>query len=817
MTSDNAFTGSFPFQFFSAPSLKILAMVTNCFDGTLSSDICKVKSAEILALDGLSLGNKCTTNKVNSFFSAKFSGSLPRCLFEMPNLQSLHLSGNGLTGEVYNIPNDSKFISLVLSHNQLSGTIPTSIQTQPFEVLDLSNNQIKGSCADFKVSNSRKQLSLSLNRLSGEIPFAFTTVPQIDVLQGNLFQCLEHIPTNDPKVKGVETNVVCGSGDMNTALYVTSSIWVVISICVYELFRRSKLVNLDDKNPQFVLLKSFRKIKNSASVIETKYFSKLLGKLCRFGKWMSLCTCLIYIPLYPLLKSSPLGEFDGSTHSYQYAWVISAAYLGGVYPSIIIFLFWCFLMALFLFFFASIEQWRIQERTRGMLSNTAYMSTPAIGANVSVPIVIVKLIAIVLTNVIVCSLIYVFYLYLDKQNMTLTELFFLQVAVACLKLLWNGVIIGVVSRFFYENELKWSLHVMSVMLILNNTILFFSVIFYYSPVCFMYLFTNPPTVTASYVIYTCSHWNPYHDTLATSYTVLCGGYQSVLTTSSFVPPYYYGHQCTSAAITKFLPILLYSSIISLLFSVMIQIKVILDADKPANSKIALPLFFKKYVPPLVWISYGMATQDRFKTNSVSDETADDDKADTSELVGVGDDTEKENDFKLFCSDLVYAKFIENIILMFTWGILFPYLTILVTFSMYIDKLNWRTTVSCYLDYMTKAKKKSIALEQLRLSSKDISHVAFLNVWKPAALISTILFGVLLFDIAGDDPSQKGKYSYVFLICCLVYIILLHIARIFCKKYIRNMVLLTNIRDSVFAITQLRMFSPDIAEPATDVL
>ena len=140
---------------------------------------------------------------------------------------------------------------------------------------------------------------------------------------------------------------------------------------------------------------------------------------------------------------------------------------------------------------------------------------------------------------------------------------------------------------------------MSVILILNNTILFFVVIFYYSPVCFLYLFQNPPAVFTSYVIYTCSDWNPNVDSLASSYSVLCGGYGPVLTTNSFVPPYFYGHQCTSAAITQFLPILLYSSIISLVVSVLIQAKVILDVDKASESKFTLPLYVKKYVPALV--------------------------------------------------------------------------------------------------------------------------------------------------------------------------------------------------------------------------
>ena len=108
----------------------------------------------------------------------------------------------------------------------------------------------------------------------------------------------------------------------------------------------------------------------------------------------------------------------------------------------------------------------------------------------------------------------------------------------------------------------------------------------------------------------------------------------------------------------------------------------------------------------------MPTHDKRKADALKDVKTNNVEVESENIELVLDDDESDV-FKLFCSDYVYAKFIENIILMFTWGILFPYLTVLIKFSMYIDKLNWRTTVSSYLYYMIKNLRQEKAIAQLR--------------------------------------------------------------------------------------------------------
>eukprot|EP01034_Spumella_vulgaris_P034301 gene34301-42300_t len=71
-------------------------------------------------MDGLSLN--CPQMK-------PIGGSVLACLFEMPVLETLHLSGNGLTGSLpSNDTNCLQLVDLSLSHNELRGDIPLVLQ-----------------------------------------------------------------------------------------------------------------------------------------------------------------------------------------------------------------------------------------------------------------------------------------------------------------------------------------------------------------------------------------------------------------------------------------------------------------------------------------------------------------------------------------------------------------------------------------------------------------------------------------------------------------------------------------------------------------
>ena len=126
--SNNHFTGELPEQLFLSKSLQAMSAVSNCFHGTIPSSICINDNLMSLALDGLVCASSCQTKILpgisSSYVSSRsVTGGIPDCLWSMPKLSILHLSGNRLTGT---LPSGDKILSsslkdLSLSYNLLTG------------------------------------------------------------------------------------------------------------------------------------------------------------------------------------------------------------------------------------------------------------------------------------------------------------------------------------------------------------------------------------------------------------------------------------------------------------------------------------------------------------------------------------------------------------------------------------------------------------------------------------------------------------------------------------------------------------------------
>ena len=117
----------------------------NCFEEELPLSICSARQVEVLSLNGLQAAEGCRGGVVFplsgvGLFNA-VGGTVPLCVWSLLNLSVLHLTGNGLTGELAQfLPVHSQIADLSLSHNQLSGSIPLDVLN--IAGLDLSFNQL---------------------------------------------------------------------------------------------------------------------------------------------------------------------------------------------------------------------------------------------------------------------------------------------------------------------------------------------------------------------------------------------------------------------------------------------------------------------------------------------------------------------------------------------------------------------------------------------------------------------------------------------------------------------------------------------------
>src|ERR1700739_680681 len=107
------------------PKFQTFAAVSNCFTGSIPLEICDAKHLLTLSLDGLRSASSCQNRffpsswGINSYWlDGAIEGGIPSCLFELPNLGILHLSGNGFSGSFPSIDfADTNLTDLSLSNN----------------------------------------------------------------------------------------------------------------------------------------------------------------------------------------------------------------------------------------------------------------------------------------------------------------------------------------------------------------------------------------------------------------------------------------------------------------------------------------------------------------------------------------------------------------------------------------------------------------------------------------------------------------------------------------------------------------------------
>jgi len=247
--SHNQLTGTIPGHIFRLPHLESFSIESNCIDGPIPRSICDSTTLKVLDLNGLHTASSCQTRFLSALSKAYISSASAmddayECLFSMPNITTLHLSGLGIQGS---LPSDLQIShtleDLSLSYNFIPGHIPDQLQQRPFKSLDLSNNRLTGTLrtsfgaySEGRVTMNESSLSLTNNRLSGLIPSTIKRYGSVSMLLGNSFNC--RIDKQDLPQKDSDAGIYdCGSNTFNVSYFVWLGMVaavIIVAVVVYK-------------------------------------------------------------------------------------------------------------------------------------------------------------------------------------------------------------------------------------------------------------------------------------------------------------------------------------------------------------------------------------------------------------------------------------------------------------------------------------------------------------------------------------------------------------------------------------------------------
>lgn len=635
--SHNQLTGTIPGAIFRLPHLESFSIESNCIDGPIPRSICDSTSLKVLDLNGLHTASSCQTRFLSALSKAYISSSSAMddvydCLFSMPNITTLHLSGLGIQGT---LPSDLQISytleDLSLSYNFIPGLIPDQLQQRPFKSLDLSNNRLTGTLrtsfgaySDGRVSMNASSLSLTNNRLSGLIPSTIKRYGSVSMLLGNSFNC--RIDKRDLPQKDSDAGIYdCGSNSFNVSYFVwlgMVAVVIITAIVIYKwqskylTFRRilgyvshvwammnildtitsyDRGVQIEDKTKALDDLAdpsidaedpSQSPRKTGQSIMYRNSFVPFSERLYYFRKWNNYVDLLLWVATaccaYLVLVMVPLYlvlDLYYSTLTYSYAYTASIAYLSGATPAYILIVFLSLLMFGVIFGFRSFYESYIMT---GLGHRTLLRTTSRIIERFGSRLMWYKtlgylaVIAFNFSVVIGVNVAFVFtVLHFNGYIVT-----FAQLLLSAFKLFWNGVVAPLSFRmcFDYLSTLDRNLSIteffgIQLMVSLSNNVLipFISLIFI-NPNCFYYFFIATVDPVQSSDEEAVEYLTIKYDAAKAQFYPQLVDY-SYSSSTEYQPPFVYNYQCSFSILKYYSPAFVYVCILASFVNPLLQLTV----------------------------------------------------------------------------------------------------------------------------------------------------------------------------------------------------------------------------------------------------
>eukprot|EP01038_Epipyxis_sp_PR26KG_P014650 gene14650-19682_t len=638
--SGNELTGDIPEDIFNLRSLVTFAASKNCFIRSIPLTCCNATRLNSLSLDGLHSSSNCQTRFFPSlsyiptyFISSSTIGTLPDCIFNLPNLTTLHVSGNGFDVELSDDTMFSDSLSdLSLSHNSLYGSIPLSLQRRSWSNLDLSFNKIRGSLSsDFSSITNGSSISLDVNRLSGVIPSAFFLASEasssIRILDGNIFSCSFDKKNSLPSVDSESVSYQCGSNSFDATVLGWLCLLCVSAVFAIILFvkrvrsvdgskdegedkvdnrqsemRRSELVLSTLKGKFNNWIKYFNnnttaktsprhgnnnnnnerdKMLNNSSFVEYgRVLYSLRVVLMIICGWIMVFGLVVYVFLHRKYSS----------YDDLYAWSVSAGFLSGVVPGVVLAVLFCLFLIGLEYMCSSESHVKLSssfiasqhhrdevsgsdgkkdkqltigfmdEESNQTVSESAshaldsdkkkesrLLLSPNSGSQQPVSARVNQYLKVSGRLLVCVSIILVAnggYLYISF-NYRQVYVSIASVFLALFKLIWTyGAVVPIFSNDNSHHKLRLKLFV-TIFIYTLVPCLATAVI---NSNCFFNVFVSPPLVQSSYSYLQCDDERIISTAAALSF---CISYVSDFQTISFIPPFSYNYQCSSSILTSY--------------------------------------------------------------------------------------------------------------------------------------------------------------------------------------------------------------------------------------------------------------------------
>jgi Leucine-rich repeat (LRR) protein len=770
--SQNQLTGQLPAAVFQLPKLNVFAAVSNCFDGSLPEEICESTSLLTIAMDGLQSATSCRQSLLpflgNGAYTVRNSiaQGIPACLFQMPQLRTLHLSGNGLTGSLPDIAISPALTELSLSHNYLRGEIPSAFQQQNWASVDLSYNQLRGSLKSGFVAASNASVTLEQNRLSGDIPYSLQVLEDVSVLGSNLFWCDERrsqLPTHNPD----RDKYQCGSQALNATVYAWMGLSFVLTVAValalWQRRRRQREQRLGEglakkrgAGRELLLEPAvWRRWWRAASgdriapPVETTPDTDAMdrpavsaeGTTAQYGPmravWLMfqlLCNSAVVSAVLVVLLLLPaycaLSQSHG-TLLHQYAWTLSAAFLSGDSAFATMIVLFAVLMCAFL------AQFYLQLRGRQQeLAADPSAAGAATAAASAVPYQPYALICAVyvLFNFSVVGGVNTAYIY-TSLNATDSVLVFVQLVLSVFKLAFNRFAAPMFLRIVAESilsrhsagQLRYitSDYVTLQLLVtlVNNIVIPCIVVAVISPSCFVNVFKSAPTVDSTFTYNgNCLEEDNDDDGIA----IRCLVYNTQQETTTYNPPFQYSYQCSSSIVTYYAP-------------AMVNVCVLATFAAPVGQAVGQYLH-SVAAPGGLWHQLLSIPVPRLLQ-----------PLPPPEALPPG------ANIQYFAAHLQLISLCNFLGLLLTFGIVFPPLAITFAVTILATTLHSRLKVGRFLCLAEDAGRRDCVTQ----ISTECMGVGDIRVLRRAALmilqVSCLFYALFLFDTLGDVHGYEGAY------------------------------------------------------------